>query len=153
MLVLILFSYALYLGAIEQARAWGDLVKGAFDLSVGPSQTDGLSRSALRHGGGASLMAEDFPADGVWSPLEARLPQYRVPSTSAHGEPSVNHGRLKLTKEIAPPNADGVVAVTLKVKNRKQAGLGQEGARHRHTAGRVLLSLGGPPAKITRPSP
>ena len=117
-LIFVLLSYGFYLGAIEQARAWGDLVKGAFDL---------YRRDMLKQLGYLSPPTGMAEERALWlkisqqmvygDPPDGHLPQYQVPPTGAHGEFSLNDYRLKLTRGVDTPDADGVVTVTLKVKN------------------------------------
>jgi hypothetical protein len=112
----LVLSYVSYIASIGRASAWGDMVKGAFDLY----RWDLLKQ--LGYKAVPSTMEEERKLWGSISrqliygdPLKGTLPDYETAPTSAVGNPSTV--KLQITRGISQVDKDGLITVNLHIKN------------------------------------
>lgn len=115
-LVLMILWQLFYRGSIGRAAAWGDTVKGAFDLY----RWDLLKQ--LGYGRVPATVADER---ALWSTISRHLiygyprtvepAKYAPASTFAHGEPL--NSDLEVGRGVGKPDADGTIAVTISVRN------------------------------------
>lgn len=113
-------AYAFYILAISQAKRWGDMFKGAFDLY----------RWKLLEQLGYKRMPTSVEEErALWGaisrqmiygdPPQSRLPEYATTNTFAYGylgrEPYMVD--LQVTRGVSLPEADGSVRISLQVRN------------------------------------
>jgi hypothetical protein len=113
-------SYAFYILAISQAKRWGDMFKGAFDLY----RWNLLSQLGYKRM--PTSVEEERALWGAISrqmiygdPPQGRLPEYATLHTFAYGylgrEPYMVD--LQVTRGVGPPEADESVRISLHVRN------------------------------------
>lgn len=111
--VLFCFLYYLaYLGAVDAASAWGDMVKGSFDL---------YRWELLKQFGFRELPATSDEERELWKNISQRMVFGDTPTVPpAVYEPSKQASRpaeVRSARGVGRPQADGSVEVTLRVTN------------------------------------